>query len=227
MRRSLALHGVPGSTLLALALTLAPGCQTEPAATGPGHTTEAPADSADADLTSAALANAAFQDVEAAEAAGYASTMGDLGCFENADSGGMGLHYLKQELMDAALNINTPEALVYELDANGEVAGLVAHEYIVPFDAWTVPDPPTLFGRDLHRHTTLPLWVLHAWIWKDNPSGMFEDYNPMVRLCPEGVNVYGDDAPAAAPAAETPAPEAPADSAAAAAPGTEATTETP
>jgi hypothetical protein len=221
MRRSLALHGMLGSTLFAIALALAPGCQTEPASTGSPHTAEAPADSAHADLTSAALANAAYQDVEVAEAAGYASTMADLGCFENADSGGMGLHYLKQELMDAALNINTPEALVYELDANGEVAGLVAHEYIVPVEAWTSQDPPTVFGRELHRHATLPLWVLHAWIWRDNPAGMFEDYNPEVRPCPEGVNVFGDDAAAAAPA-EEPAAPAPADSAATAPPAAEA-----
>jgi hypothetical protein len=33
--------------------------------------------------------------------------------------------------------------------------------------------------------------VIHAWIWKDNPSGIFQDYNPKVRLCPDGVPVFG------------------------------------
>jgi hypothetical protein len=36
---------------------------------------------------------------------------------------------------------------------------------------------------------------MHAWIWKDNPSGMFVDFNPKVRLCPEGVPVFGVDLP--------------------------------
>jgi hypothetical protein len=24
------------------------------------------------------------------------------------------------------------------------------------------------------------LYVLHAWVWKNNPSGLFEDWNPAV-----------------------------------------------
>jgi len=23
-------------------------------------------------------------------------------------------------------------------------------------------------------------YILHAWVWKNNPSGMFEDWNPAV-----------------------------------------------
>jgi hypothetical protein len=71
----------------------------------------------------------------------------------------------------------------------------VAHEYIVPIEAWTSEEPPNLFGLDFHQHGTLPLWILHAWIWKDNPSGVFTDYNPKVRLCPEGVPIFGVDLP--------------------------------
>lgn len=152
--------------------------------------------SAREDLALANLATAAFQDVEEAEAAGWASTLGpgegSLGCFEDPDRGGMGVHYLKGALLDDELDVATPEALVYELDHQGAVAGLVGLEYIVPVDAWTQDEPPMLFGRHLHRHPTLPLWVLHAWVWKDNPSGVFEDFNPRVRLCPDGVPVYGE-----------------------------------
>ena len=90
----------------------------------------------------------------------------------------MGVHYINGDLLDATVDITEPEALVYELDAAGQIAGLVAHEYIVPIDAWTSRRPPTLFGMDFHRHPTLPLWVLHAWLWKDNPAGVFEDWNP-------------------------------------------------
>lgn len=143
----------------------------------------------------AMLANAAFQDIEVAEAAGYASSMDTLGCFQNPDAGGMGVHYINDALLDATVNVRQPEALVYELGADGRIAGLVAHEYIVPVEAWTSPQPPSLFGMQFHRHPSLPLWVLHAWLWKPNPDGMFADWNPAVRLCPAGVPVFGRDLP--------------------------------
>jgi hypothetical protein len=148
-----------------------------------------------AEIAAANLATAGFQDVAVAEAAGYGNTMEALGCFENPEAGGMGLHYLREDLMDDVVDIAEPEALVYELDADGEIVELVAHEYIVPVEAWTSDEAPTLFGLDFHQHPVLPLWVLHAWIWKDNPAGMFEDWNPKVRMCPEGVPIFGVDLP--------------------------------
>ena len=143
----------------------------------------------------AMLATAAYQDVAAAEAAGYATTIDTLGCFEDAAQGGMGLHWLNEPLLDTTVDITQPEALVYELDADGDVVGLVAHEYIVPVEAWTSDEPPSLFGIAFHQHATLPLWVLHAWLWKDNPAGMFADWNPAVRQCPDGVPIFGVDLP--------------------------------
>lgn len=146
-------------------------------------------------LASANLATAAYQDVEVAEAAGYVSTLDTLGCFEDPARGGMGVHYLREALLDGTAQATRPEALVYELDHNGDIAGLVGLEYIVPVEAWDESHPPRLFGRDFHQHATLPLYVLHAWIWKDNPSGLFEDWNPKVRLCPDGVPIFGIDLP--------------------------------
>jgi hypothetical protein len=45
-----------------------------------------------ADQVAALLASAAFQDVSEAEAARYASTLDTLGCFEDEEQGGMGVH---------------------------------------------------------------------------------------------------------------------------------------
>jgi hypothetical protein len=112
----------------------------------------------------------------------------------------MGLHYIDAKLLDANVDVTKPEALVYELDAEGQITSLVAHEYIVPIDAWTSSTPPALFGQSFHRHPTLPLWVLHAWLWKDNPAGFFEDWNPAVRMCPADMPIFGIDRPAPAPA---------------------------
>jgi hypothetical protein len=149
-----------------------------------------------ADEAAAMLAAAGHQDVEVAEAAGWASTLNTLGCFQDPAQGGMGVHHLNASLMDDHVDVTQPEALAYELDASGAITGLVAHGYIVPVEAWTSRRPPRLFGQDFHRHSVLPLRVLHAWLWKDNPSGMFDDWNPAVRLCPPGVPIFGRDLPA-------------------------------
>jgi hypothetical protein len=115
-----------------------------------------------------------YHSVAAAKADGY-----DLldQCFDDAEMGGMGYHYLKG--VDAVLNPLEPEAMVYEPTAHG--LKLVAVEYIVPMDLSNTP--PRVLGRDLHENAALHLWVLHAWIWKANPAGMFADYNPRVRSC--------------------------------------------
>jgi len=40
--------------------------------------------------------------------------------------------------------------------------------------------PPVLFGHEFLRNDVFQLWGLHAWVWKDNPSGMFANWNPRV-----------------------------------------------
>jgi hypothetical protein len=148
-----------------------------------------------ADRITAQLATAAFQDLTTAEASGWSSTLDTLGCFQDAALGGMGVHYVNQTLMDATVDIGKPEGLVYEMNAGAHITGLVAHEYIVPVEAWTNSTPPKLFGQTFHRHPTLPLWVLHAWLWKDNAAGVFSDWNPAVRQCPTDVPIFGVDLP--------------------------------
>jgi hypothetical protein len=34
-----------------------------------------------------------------------------------------------------------------------------------------------------NRYGLPPFYELHAWVWKHNPSGMFNDWNPLV-TCP-------------------------------------------
>ena len=76
-----------------------------------------------------------------------------------------------------------------------EPAGLVAHEYIVPVEAWHEHHPPRLFGMNFHQHSTLPLYVLHTWLWKTKADGVFADWKPAVRMCPAGVPIFGVDLP--------------------------------
>jgi hypothetical protein len=178
-------------------VTTIPVTTTAPPTTMPDHGMDQAMDPTD--RAAAMLATAGYQDVTTAEAAGYASSLDTLGCFTDPHHGGMGVHYINQDLMDDHVDITKPEALVYEIDATGTITGLVAHEYIVPIDAWKKTTPPHLFGIDFHKHPTLPLWVLHTWLWKDNPTGIFQDWNPAVRQCPPGVPIFGKDLPAPTP----------------------------
>jgi hypothetical protein len=199
----MALFTTPRAALVAAGVALLAACGGAAASTAPmpmpagDHSMDHPIRTAD--RVAAQLANAGFQDVETAEAAGYASSLDSLGCFQEPQRGGMGVHYINQSLMDDKVDITKPEALVYELDAKAHITGLVAHEYIVPIAAWTSKRPPSLFGVDFHKHPTLPLYVLHAWLWKDNPAGIFQDWNPAVRQCPAGVPIFGVDRPEPAP----------------------------
>lgn len=106
-------------------------------------------------------------------------------CFDNPGVGGMGVHYINTDLLDTTLDPLEPEALVYVPGGQGHL-GLGAVEYIVPAEAWDEEghsEPPTVLGRDLHLNEELGVYVLHAWIFKHNPAGMFEDWNPRVS-CP-------------------------------------------
>jgi len=124
-------------------------------------------------------ATAAYHDLDKAVAANYGRL---LPCFDSPGVGGMGQHYVDTSRLDATIEANRPEALVYEVDGNR--LQLVAVEYIVPWTAWVSTTPPQLYGRPFFSNTALHLWALHAWIWRPNPTGMFANYNPRVKLCP-------------------------------------------
>jgi hypothetical protein len=120
-----------------------------------------------------------FHSVSKAERSGYEEF---LECFDSED-GGMGQHYVDVAALDGNVELTHPEAMVYEIKRNGRLR-LVAVEYIVPSAFVDPADPPELFGRSFHLNAALDVWVLHAWIWKWNPSGVFADWNPRVRACP-------------------------------------------
>jgi hypothetical protein len=132
------------------------------------------------DLAEVRRATAKFHDVARAEAAGYSRF---LDCFQLPGVGGMGQHYVQLDSLDANIDPLQPEAMVYEM-RKGDRLQLVAVEYVVPVDSWTGENPPELFGRPFFLNSKLNVWALHAWIWRPNPLGIFENYNPKVRMCP-------------------------------------------
>jgi hypothetical protein len=128
-------------------------------------------------------ATAQFHSVVRANAAGYHDP--GLPCFDKpgVGGGGMGLHLINFSLANGTLIPTKPQSLVYEVD--GDELNLVALEYLVPYGGTA----PVLFGQTFHQAhlptgEALPFWALHLWIWRDNPNGMFADYNPEVAMCP-------------------------------------------
>ena len=112
-----------------------------------------------------------------------------LGCVSGPEEGAMGVHLVNGTLLqDGELDATQPEALIYEF--KNDVARLVGVEFIVFAEKWhsrhAPNDPPILEGQLLHfvdspNRFGLPAhYELHVWAWRDNPKGVFVDWNPRV-----------------------------------------------
>ena len=178
---SLALAALASSATLAL---VACGDRTQPTSVGaPTHASNASAQKVGpvsgevqrqvADLRAV---TAAFHDFDAAAKAGWGTQI--TGCFSDPQ-GGMGYHYGNPDLIDGVVEAMKPELLLYEPQKNGKLR-FVAVEYVVPFTAWTAAAPPELYGQSFHRNEAFGLWVLHVWHFRENPRGIFTDWNPRV-----------------------------------------------
>ena len=146
------------------------------------------------DRVAAKQATAAFQQLAKAKAAGYTLELkttpanGSKACIADP-AGGMGIHMVNAKLLDSGISLKSPEALVYE--PRGGTMKLVALEYVVDKKAWHDAGntaPPKLFGRHFSLTTKnpfglKPFYALHAWVWKRNPAGWLQPWNPQVS-CP-------------------------------------------
>ena len=125
-------------------------------------------------------ATAAFQDFDAAVAAGYAVEVVDS---ETGSSyfPGMGVHYLHPDLLDDQFEVERPEILLFVEDDQGRME-FVAVEYATPItDLENPPSAPSGFtgaSDEWVVNTTFSLWTLHAWIGMENPNGVFASHNP-------------------------------------------------
>ncbi len=92
------------------------------------------------------------------------------------NQGVMGYHYTNEGLVDGggALDILTPEILLY-VPADGGGVRLVGVEYMV--DEGDVTEAPVLLGQTFDGPAR-GHYSLHVWLWEENPSGIFENFNP-------------------------------------------------
>jgi hypothetical protein len=135
--------------------------------TGSEHTGPVTGETAVA-LAEARAGTAKYQNVDAAVADGFFAVSP---CVSHPTAGTMGIHYLNPARVDATLVPAEPEVLVYNPEPNGRLR-LVAVEYLniapADFPGGLHMDPPA---------NGLP-YTLHAWVWKNNPSGTFAGFNP-------------------------------------------------
>jgi hypothetical protein len=124
------------------------------------------------ELQQARAATARYKNIRNAIADGYEDIAVNV---EN-----MGHHFMKKSAVDGSFDMKEPEILVYNKDENGEQQ-LVAVEYAIPLDN---PRPEGFSGSNdvWDGNTGFGLWLLHAWVWSYNPSGVFNSTNPLVHL---------------------------------------------
>lgn len=175
-----------------------------------GQSVTGPTASTEPTLEAVKEATARYQDVNAALEAGYirdpsnvcetATMMG------RPDSdGAMGIHYFRPDLLQITsveprvdgVGLHTdflqPAVLIYEPQSDGSLA-LVAVENLVFKAAWDSLNagPPSFHGVPFDEMVDDPSTELdeshmfashydrHVWIYRDNPNGVFAQFNPTV-----------------------------------------------
>jgi hypothetical protein len=127
--------------------------------------------------------------------------------------GAMGIHYFRPDLLGITAppsprvtgngthtDFRMPAILIYEPQKDGRVE-LVAVENLVFADAWRAAghaEPPTFHGVPYdsmvddpnteidEAHMFAPHFDRHVWLYRDNPNGVFAQYNPAVSCANHG-----------------------------------------
>ncbi|TPV32747.1 hypothetical protein FJ651_10550 [Paucihalobacter ruber] len=119
-----------------------------------------------------------FSNHSAAQNAGWNNQMSP--CVQHPTEGGMGIHFGRMEFFDGRINHLEPQVLLYAPNNNGDLEFLGV-EYIIPFGILPESEPaPMLFDEEYKKNHELEIWALHVWTEKENPNGMFYDWNPNV-----------------------------------------------
>jgi hypothetical protein len=158
---------------------------------GPGIGTANADDATEAEIDALRQALAKYEDPYVAVRDLYLST---VGCVHYDGSkmeghmdypkGAMGVHFVNLTVKGPPDPMK-PNVLIYE--PNGGKLHLVAAEWLVPLAA--APERPSLFGQPFQgpmegHEPLIPKgfhhYDLHAWLFKDNPLGMFSPTNPNV-----------------------------------------------
>lgn len=147
-----------------------------------------------------------FKDVAYARGQGYIQTSP---CEQRPGLGAMGHHFVRPDLLGLGPRVNgrvngtgtytdtdPPAILLYIPDEHGELQ-LVGIEMLVFKAAWDAENshPPMFRGREYNlmadnpdtpqdeAHGFMPHYDLHIWLFENNPSGLYAQWNPALS-CP-------------------------------------------
>lgn len=116
--------------------------------------------------------------LDSAVAAGYPRTV--AACLVHEHHGAMGYHHVNPGYVDAKVDVEKPEILLYErlADSTYRLNGV---EYILPYRFWPRDSvAPLLMGRKMMREDNLKFWYTHVWAWTRNDDGLFANFHPVV-----------------------------------------------
>lgn len=176
-----------GATTLALAPLLAFVPATQATPLSPAHVTRTdvtqarkttgPSDS----VATIRAATAKYHDVNVALADGYLPTEHCVA----SPAGAMGFHYVNPALVAGPVDLRRPSVLLYLPSVEGpKLAGVEWVSVDADQDTSTDADRPALLGVPFegpmpgHEPGEPVHYDLHAWVWKNNPAGMFAGFNP-------------------------------------------------
>jgi len=129
-----------------------------------------------------------YQDVVVAVRDGYFSS---VLCVQDEAGAGMGIHFVNRALFGPVVDPMKPQILLYV--PVGDKLELIGAEWFVPL-ATGVKERPSLFGQPFDgpmeghpptQPSALHHYDLHVWLFKSNPAGFFNAFNPSVK-CPKG-----------------------------------------
>jgi len=134
------------------------------------------------DLSILRAATQPYHNLDSAVAVGYPRVVKD--CIVHEHHGAMGYHHVNRTYLDTKRDVTHPQILLYERmpDSTYRLNGV---EFIIPYRLWPSDSvAPVMFGQAMHHETNLKYWYLHVWAWRDNPDGIFANFNSDVN-CPD------------------------------------------
>lgn len=175
------------------------------------------------DLATIRAVTEKYRDVEVALADGYIPDPSGMcvsgAMVGHPELGDMGVHYFRPDLLgitsteppidgvDAEIVWQEPEILVYMPGPDGSTQ-LLAVEYLVFESAWKAAgrqEPPAFHDQPFYRmeddpeteideaHAFSPHYELHVWTARENPAGLFAEFNPSVS-CPSTEDPHAEHA---------------------------------
>lgn len=120
---------------------------------------------------------ARYHDLDAAIADGFI-LLHD--CEVRPGEGAVGLLYVHLgRYLDGVIDPASPDGLLYAPGPNGKPV-LAGVELALPTAMWSAPEPPEFLGTSFQTEDEFAAYGLHAWIWRDNPNGMFAQAHPRI-----------------------------------------------